>query len=354
MMAHRFARQELGRLMAYRLDRFENCIKLDQNENPFPFPPELKSELYREFESLEFARYVDASQAETRSALAEYLRVDPSMVVLGNGSDELINLTLTAFARPGTRVVIPSPTFPTFRKMPVVHGNDLIEVPLRGEEFQLDFGEIREAVRDVEFAIVFIVNPNNPTGNLLPREDLVRLAYDPKILLVVDEAYYEFSGVSLIDLVRERDNVMIFRTFSKAFGLAGLRVGYAVACSDIISELNRVRLPFNVNSFSQAVARLVLRHAVLYKTQAETIVRERERVFTAMSKIPHVRAYPSHANFILFRVPDADAVWKGLLERGIVVRNVSGERGLKGCLRVSIGLPEENDAFIEALKLVLG
>jgi len=248
--------------------------------------------------------------------------------------------------------VVASPAFAMYGLQGRVAGAEIIDVP-RLEDFQIDAAGMKQAAARPDVKLVFICTPNNPTGNTVPRdvtEDIIR---STRAIVVVDEAYGEFGGESCIPLLRRYPNLIILRTFSKAFGLAGLRVGYLLANPVIINDLLKVKQPFNLNVFSQTAARVVMENLQPFQERIQKILEERDRFFDQLSAIPGVEAFPTQANFILFRTPlPAREVYEGLLKRGLLVRSVEGP-ALSRCLRVSVGTAEENKLFIEKLSDIL-
>jgi histidinol-phosphate aminotransferase len=332
-------------------------LKLDANESPFALAAALRGALAAEFAAaladVELHRYPDPTARELRALLAQDLGVAPEQLLVSNGSDEAILMLQMAVAAPGAAVAIPVPTFVMYALGARVLGMRVVEVPL-GEAFALDIGRFLEAVGTAQPRLVFLAWPNNPTGQLFAAEavEAILRACDGRechALVVVDEAYVHYSGRSFLPRLAEFPNLVILRTLSK-IGLAGIRLGALIAGPAVIREVNKVRLPYNVNALSQAAARVVLAHGDVVRQQAAAIVAERERVFAALAAMPGVTAFRSDANFILIRTGrPGDAVFADLLARGILVRNFSRAPYLADCLRVTIGMPEENEAFLAAL-----
>ncbi|MDK2784168.1 MAG: histidinol-phosphate aminotransferase [Bacillota bacterium] len=352
-----FLRQEAAALPPYQPFPSGAKVKLDMNENPFPLPEPVRRAACEIAARLDFARYGDSSATALRAALAAYAGVPPEMVFCGNGSDEIIHLLLTAFGGNGRRVIIPRPTFVTFRREAVLSGAELVEVPLAPDEgarpFALDIDRVLRLAAEKP-SIVFIVNPNNPTGNLISPEDLLKVLTETESFLVVDEAYYEYAGVTLAKEVARHPRLAVLRTLSKAFGLAGLRLGYLIASPEVVAALDRVRLPFNVNTFTQSVARVAVENAHLFRPQVAALLAERDKLWAGLAALPGVRPFPTHTNFILFSVPKPPTeVWRRLFAAGILILDVSREPLLKSCLRVSTGSAEENAVFLKALATAL-
>lgn len=349
-----FLRKEAAALPPYQPFPSGAKVKLDMNENPFPLPEPVRRAALEIAAQLDFARYGDSRATALRAALAAYAGVQPEMVFCGNGSEEIIHLLFTAFGGNGRRVIIPRPTFVTFRREAVLSGAELVEVPLAPAEgtnpFALDIDRIIRLAAEKP-SIVFVVNPNNPTGNLTPPEDLLKILTETASFLVVDEAYYEYAGITLAQEVARHPRLAVIRTLSKAFGLAGLRLGYLIASPEVVAALDRVRLPFNVNTFTQGVARAAVENAHLFQPGVAALLAERDKLWEGLASLPGVRPFPTHTNFILFSVPKPPAeVWRRLFAAGILILDVSRDPLLKSCLRVSTGTAEENAVFLQHLK----
>ena len=318
----------------YRVVEGNYRIWLDKNENPYDLPMEIKEEIFEELKKLSFNRYPHITSMPLREAIGDVYGVPPGMVAVGNGADELISYLVRLFK--GSYVVTTPPTFGMYSFHARLGGIPVVEVPL-GEGFILDGDGVVKRAKNA--SAIFLCSPNNPTGNLQPEEEIVKVLETGKPV-VLDEAYAEFSGKSLWKLVFEYPNLVVLRTFSKAFSLAGARAGYFIANEDIVDALYRVKSPFSLNSLTITVARVLLGHGDLVKRRVRVIIRERERLQKALGRL----AYPSDANFLLVKLDAYDH----LLSRGIVVRKLSGR--LDGHLRVTVGTRLENDAFIEAVE----
>ena len=342
-------RDGIKELVPYEVVPFEGKVKLDAMENPYDLHPLIKDEFLRELKGLAVNRYPDPMASELRIALSLYLGVDREMIILGNGSDELILDLLLTFGR--GKIVYPEPTFAMYEILAKIAGAEPVGVPLR-EDFELDAESILEVGQK---GIIFITYPNNPTGNLFNQEAIIRIIEEGSCLVVVDEAYYEFSGKTFLPLVKKYPNLVILRTFSKAFGLAGARVGYLVANKEVTGEILKVKLPYNLNAISQLLATITLRHGNLLRERIDEITSERERVYKELQEIPGITPYPSKTNFILFKVENLRNrdLFDLLIKEGILIRNL-GESGiLKNSLRLTIGKPGENDIFLEVFKKIL-
>jgi histidinol-phosphate aminotransferase len=347
-------REEIRALKAYHVQPSGGMVKLDAMENPYGLPREVRARLARLVEEADLNRYPDAHGRELKAALRQALDVPEGVeMLLGNGSDELIQMLALAAARPGAVVLGVEPSFVMFRMIAAFTGARYVGVDLR-EDFSLDVEPLLAAVEQHRPAVVFLAYPNNPTGNLFDPAMIGRVIEAAPGLVVIDEAYHAFADTSFLPLVGRHPNLVVMRTLSK-LGLAGIRLGVLAGAGRWIAELDKVRLPYNVNTLTQAVAREVLRHGGGVLTeQAGAIKLERRRLAQALRAVPGVTAYPSDANFILFRISQAERVFDGLKRRGVLIKSLNGShRLLADCLRVTVGTPEENAAFLSALNQTL-
>lgn len=340
-------RPEVCQLVPYQTKHLPECIKLDANENPFPWPAGMQASLCTE--KLAFNRYPDGMAGELKSAIGRYTKTSPEGILIGNGSDELIQLILLTFGGLGKSLIIHPPTFGMYQIYARLTDTTVVPVPLLNG-LELDTEKMLEAALSPEAHVVVICNPNNPTGSLFPREDILRLVRESGKIVVVDEAYAEFSEQTLIPEIDNYPNLIILRTFSKSFGMAGLRLGYLLGLPQTIAFINKVRPPFNVNSFSQKAGILALDHLEEYQGQIQQIKDETNKLHKGLTQLPGVVVYPTQANFILFKPEDPDGWADELLKRGFLVRNMGMLPVLGKCLRISAGLPEENEEFLRAVR----
>lgn len=354
--AAHWIRPEIRTLKAYAVPDATGLIKLDAMENPYAFPDAMRSTWLRVLQQVDVNRYPDPAARRLKEALRSALAIPPSMsILLGNGSDELIQLIAMALAQPGRVVLAPVPTFVMYDMIATFTGMGFVGVPLT-PDFDLDLPAMLTAIRQHRPAVIFLAYPNNPTGNLFDADALRDILKASDGLVVVDEAYHAFAGVSLMDQLGRYDNLVVMRTLSKQ-GLAGLRLGVLAGDAAWLDEFDKLRLPYNINSLTQASAEFALTHAPVLQAQAQRICSERERVFQALAALSGVRVWPSRANFILLRIESGDAtrVHQGMRERGVLIKNLDhAGAALKGCLRVTIGTPEENTAMLLALAQALG
>lgn len=349
-------RTEIQALQAYHVPDAAGLVKLDAMENPYAWPEDLKSEWLETLRSVELNRYPDPRGRVVQEALRETMGIPGHMsLLLGNGSDELIQMLALTVAKRGRKVLSVDPGFVMYRMIALFAGMEYVGVPLHADDFSLDLPAVLEAIDRERPALTFIAYPNNPTGNLFDAEAVARIIGAARGLVIVDEAYAPFTDASFLPLLGERPNLLVMRTVSK-MGLAGLRLGYLAGPQEWLVEIDKSRLPYNINVLTQASAAFALRHKDVLDGQTEAIRAERRRLFEGLGAIPGVRPYPSEANFILLRLAPgtADAVVAGLKARGVLVKNLNGAHPLLAdCLRVTVGTPDENGIFLSALAAVL-
>ncbi len=346
-MKHLF-RREIQQSQAYELKAFPRLIKLNQNELPIDLPQKLKSSLVKKLKNIEFNRYPLTQPLELQKKLAQQLKVKKEQLIFSNGSNVMIQALILATANQG-KVLMAPPTFGVYENQAKLLGNKILAIPLAGKEFKFPKQKLLTALKREKPNICFLCNPNAPTGTIFSRDDLLAVVKAAKCLVVVDEAYYQFSKQSLIKDLAQHPNLLILRTFSKGFGLGGIRLGYAIAHPEVITEIKKVLLPFCIPSVVENIALETLGHLDHFDKQISLILKERERVFQTLQSIPHVHCFDSATNFILFKVPDAQACFTHLVRHGVLIRDFSKYPRLKNCLRVSIGAPQENDVFLRAM-----
>jgi histidinol-phosphate aminotransferase len=354
-LVQRWVRPEIQALTAYHVPPTGRLIKLDAMENPYGWPAELKDAWLETLRSVALNRYPDPRAAELTAELRRTMQVPQGMqVVLGNGSDELIQMLALTLAGRDRVVLAPEPTFVMYRMIAQVAGMRYQSVPL-ADDFGLDVEAMRAAVEQHHPALVFLACPNNPTGTLFEAQAVEEIIRATPGLVVIDEAYAPFTDASFMQRLGEFPNLLVLRTVSK-MGLAGLRLGLLVGPPEWLAEIDKTRLPYNVNSLTQVSAAFALRHKALLDDQAVRIRSDRAQMLRRMSGLKGVKTWPSEANFILFRVPAgaAQRVFTGLREQGVLVKNLDPGGGrLRDCLRVTVGTPSENATFMAALERVL-
>jgi histidinol-phosphate aminotransferase len=342
-------RPEIRTLQPYTIEETSARIKIDANESPFDPPEEIRNEVLEELERIHVNRYPDPNAAALKKKISGMLEVETGRILLGNGSDELISYLITTFTGENKGVLYPAPTFSMYGILARTQGQPAMEFPMDGH-FQFNPKRFIRMIQERSPQIVFLASPNNPTGNMVPAETILDILKESRTLVVVDEAYIDFSGHGgCMQYLKTYPHLIILRTLSK-IGMAALRIGILVASREVVRELEKVRLPYNINTLSQAAASVLLRHPETLKEQIQGIVSEREKLFHGMSGIPGLELFPSQANFILFRTAAADGLYKSLLNQGILIRNLNQPGALKECLRVTVGRPDENKAFLEQVK----
>lgn len=347
-------RDEVRRLPAYDFRRHPQPVKLDQNEAPDDPAGALSGVIAQRVADLALNRYPDLHPVDLESALAQRHGWDPAGVVVANGSNVLIQALVIA-AGLGRSVLTVSPTFAVYAAQARLLGAELIEVPL-AERFELPEDGLTESLTG-RSGVAFIADPAAPTGNRMDADAVSRFAAAADAtgnwLTVLDEAYVDFVEDDHLNLARRHANVAILRTFSKAAGLAGVRLGYLLTTPDLATHVRKVLLPFSVGSFQVVAGLVALRRHDLITDRVRVAKNERSRIAGALARLPGVEVFPSVTNFVLFRVPDAAAVHASLLEHGVVIRRQDRLPGLQGCLRVTAGHPHENDAFLSAIEAAL-
>lgn len=351
-----WVRPEVRAIGGYQVADARGLIKLDAMENPFSWPEDLRHAWVEELRGAPLNRYPDPCARALAEALREAFAIPAEAgLLLGNGSDELIQMLALTVATPGRVLLSVEPGFIMYRLIATFAGMDYVGVPLRAEDFALDLEVLLAAIERHRPALVFLAYPNNPTGNLFSAEAIDLVIRAAPGLVVVDEAYAPFTDASYLQRAGTPPNLLVMRTLSK-MGLAGLRLGYLVGAESWSREVDKIRLPYNINVLTQMSAAFALRHRAVLDQQTETIRRERGRLYESIRGLAGVRPYPSEANFILLRVVPGRAgqIFAGLKEQGVLVKCLDGTHPLLAdCLRVTVGLPEENRTFLEALGTLL-
>jgi histidinol-phosphate aminotransferase len=343
-------RPGLRDLEPYQAPQLEVAARLNTNECPYPLPESFQDELAEAVRRLELHRYPDREAQELREALAKHAGHPVEGTWAANGSNEVIEQLLLAYGGPSRRVVVFRPTYVLHERLAWVTHGDPFTLSL-DEPWAISRRDVARVLA-AQPSVVFVCSPNNPTGNAQPVDVVEGLAAGGDSLVIVDEAYVEFGGRSAAGLVGRYPNVAVVRTFSKAFALAGARIGYCLASPEVIDDLRRVRLPYHLSALTQAAGLIALRHMEDALAILDAVRQERDRILAELPAL-EVRAFPSDANYVLFRPPrPAREVWRGLLDRGVLVRDVTSV--VPGCLRVTAGTPEEVGRFLSALKEVLG
>ena len=342
-------------LRGYTLAPHRASLKVNQNENPWDAPARIKEEVLRRFTERKWSRYPEFVPATLHSRLAAFAGWKPDGVLAGNGSNELIQASLMVTMGPGKRVLISEPTFLLYQQIATVLGGEVESIPLTSS-LQYDLEALLKAVAERQPDVTIICSPNNPTGCVIDDDALRALLRASRGLVIVDEAYHEFSGHSVVPLLHEHENLIVLRTFSKAMAFAALRLGYLLASPELVSEIHKAVLPYSVNVFAQVAAEVAMEH---YDTELRPLVKqiiaERERLFAELSKVESLIPISSQANFMIVKsATDPRRIFTELLEHDILVRDVSGYPMLRDYFRFSFGTPEENDQIMNAIREICG
>ncbi len=345
-------RKEVLSHRAYPVENNYYPVRLDSNESPLSIPDDLRDEFLSRLSGVSLNRYPQAGAPELVRRFAGNFGVGEDRIIIGNGSDELIQILSIAVARAGAEMMIPTPTFAMFSITPVNAGLGIVEIPLDGD-FDLDLAKMGERIRLRPPALTFLASPNNPTGNCFSLERITAVIEQSPGLVVVDEAYFNFSGRTLMPLVDRHDNLIVLRTLSKV-GFAGARIGILVGRPELVCELNKVRLPYNFNALSQAAAGFYLDHEETFLKQAQNVRVWRDELYSVMLSINGVHPRHSDANFIFFSCDfDSDRIYSNLLKLGILIKNFNMPGRMNNFMRVTVGTPEENEIFIKGLREVI-
>ncbi|HAI97044.1 MAG: histidinol-phosphate transaminase [Cycloclasticus sp.] len=347
-------RPEIRAMSAYHVPEATGLVKLDAMENPFAWPIEMKEEWLQLLSDAEPNRYPDPSAKELVASLRHCFGVPSELgVVLGNGSDELIQLILMAMHQ-GASIMAPTPSFVMYRHIATSLSLPFVSVPLNGD-FSLDVPTMISEIERHDPAVIFLAYPNNPTANLFHDEDIRAILNAANGLVVIDEAYQPFARKSFLNRVSEHENLIVLRTVSK-LGLAGLRLGFLVGHNNLTDDLEKIRLPYNINIFTQLTATFAFKHMDVLDGQAAILCNQRERLLKKLSSLSVVRVFPSEANFILFSLlsDSAERVFEELKEAGVLIKKMGHVPGLPDeCLRVTVGTRSENDLFFEKIGSIL-
>lgn len=348
-MIEKLARKNILGLKPYTSarDMYSKGILLDANENSLGTTAELYEDLY-------LNRYPDPHQDDLKKAAGEYFGVEGKNLFFGVGSDEIIDLLIRIFCEPkDDTVMILDPTYGMYQVACDINNVKTKSVNLT-EDFQIDFEAVKRNF-DETVKIIFLCSPNNPTGNLLRKQDIIKLSETFNAIIAVDEAYVDFAGDnSLIKEVNRHENLVVIRTFSKAWGLAGIRLGFCVADEKVIQLLFKVKAPYNVSSLTRQAVIRAIANSIKKDEFVQKLISERERLKSELSKMPGIiKVYPSDANYLLFKCSNARLVQKKMAEEGVIIRDRSSYEMLENCLRVSIGTEDENNRFLDVIKKFL-
>ncbi|HZA77518.1 MAG TPA: histidinol-phosphate transaminase [Acidimicrobiales bacterium] len=342
-------RDDLALMVGYHSPQVDVAVRLNTNEAPEPPPPAFTRQLAVRLAEVEWHRYPDRSYRALRDAIAKHHGVAPEQVFAANGSNEVLQTLLLTYGGPGRRAAVFEPTYALHSHIARITGT-AVAVGERTDDFSLDLDEVRRVLAEAQPAITFLCSPNNPTGMTEPEPVVRAVASEAPGLVVVDEAYGQFASWSALELVDAVRPLVVTRTFSKTWSMAGARLGYLVGPAWLVAELDKVALPYHLDAVKQLAGALALTFEDEMRARVAALVEERGRVAAALAELP-VDVWPSGANFVLFRPRERDgaAVWQALLDRSVLIRNCASWPRLAGCLRVTIGTPAEDDAFLAAV-----
>ncbi len=345
-------RDDLRELTGYHSPQVDVSVRLNTNESPYPPPEEFVEAFRTAVAAVPFNRYPDRGARELRAALGRFLGQPGERIFCANGSNEVLQTILLAYGGPGRRAAVFEPSYVLHAHIANITGTGVVSGERRAD-FTLDPTEAAAFVAAEAPDVVFLTTPNNPTGTVAPRTTVEALLEAAPGLLVVDEAYADFAPWSALELVRDGISLVVVRTYSKVWSMAAFRLGFCVAPPDLVADLEKVVLPYHLSVPTQVAGKVALDFVAEMRARVEAIVAERERLTGALVAMDGVEVFPSGANFVLLRVGGAHDVWQGLLDKDVLVRDFSARPRLEDCLRVTVGRPEENDAFLTALKEVL-
>ncbi|SHJ55564.1 histidinol-phosphate transaminase [Paramaledivibacter caminithermalis] len=338
-------------LKPYKVIEEEYRIKLDANESPYNIFQYIGELILKELTALTPNRYPDNEAIDIKKALSMYIGVNEENILCGNGSDEILKIIIDTFVDKGDTVVSHSPSFAMYRIITQIAGGSFLEVE-GDKDFSIDINKIINKANENNAKVIFLCSPNNPTGRIISREDIIRVLDNTKSLIVVDEAYYEFYGETIVDKIDDYERLIVLRTLSKAFGLAGLRIGYGVASKNMIETISKVKAPYNLNSISKCIGRIVLDNKEIAFKNIEAIKNERDRLYKELKKIEGIQAIPSKSNFILIRTNKYKALMTRFKEEKILVKGFGTEGVLENCIRLTVGTDDENMEVLKILKEV--
>lgn len=342
-------RPGLEKIKPYSVEEKDWDIKLDANESPNNLPPLVRERVMNRLEYLAFNRYPEMGMRDLRAQIGESFNMHIQNVQIGNGSSEIIMALCQVFGGPGRSIVFPVPSFSMYAVYAQVTDSHPVPVQL-GADYSVPRDGVLQAAEESDAKLIILCNPNNPTGTVMPHEDIEYIVSQAKCPVLVDEAYFEFYGQSAVDLMDKYDNVIIARTFSKAYGLAAARVGYVLANADIIAMLDRVLMPYHINSLSLATTEILYQMRDEFMPGLEQIIAERKRLAAALEAIAGIKVYPSETNFILIKTPQSKQLSDYLFAKNIGIRDFSAVPGLINCIRFTVGTPLENDDLLKAIQ----
>ncbi len=350
-MIEKLFKENLKKFKPYVVSKTKYEIKLDANESFLTLKEKTMEKILNKIKNIDFNRYPDADSEKVRRLYGEYAGVNIENMIAGNGSDELIQIIVSALVDKDEKIMMLNPDFSMYKNYTEIVGGKALVYELN-DEFNLDVDKIIKNANEENVKVLFISNPNNPTGKIIKRDDILKILEECKCVVVIDEAYFEFYGETVVDKINEYRNLIVLRTCSKAMAMAAIRLGFLIANKCVLSEIKKVKPPFNVNSVTQAIGEAILEDKEVIKKSIDNIIEEREFLTNGLKKIESINMYPTYANFILIKFNNAKKVYEILLEKGIIVRNF-GDGRLKNCLRITVGSRKENEKLIDILNEIL-
>jgi histidinol-phosphate aminotransferase len=347
-------RPEIQQIEAYHVPDPGSAIKLDAMENPYQWSTTLVEEWFNVLRNATLNRYPDSAALEVKQQLRTTMQVPDTMdIILGNGSNELIQMLISTLNGEERVLLVPEPSFVMYRHLAQIAGMRYVGVPLQADDFSLDMFAMLETIEINQPSLIFLACPNNPTGNIFAVDDIEDIIDTSSGIVVIDEAYAPFVETTFMPRLGEYPNLLVMRTVSK-LGLAGLRLGMLAGPQEWIEQINKVRQPYNINRLTQLTATFALQHYSIFEEQTGHIKANRTDLLGQLNALDGIQVWDSQANFILFRVTDAQGVFDGLKEKGILIKCVHGRHPLlDNCLQVTVSTPDENQAFLQALKQVI-
>jgi len=348
-----FIRRSVRSIKPYYMSEQSVKVKLNQNESPFDLPPSIKSLILKQFSEVSWNRYPSFTTDALREKIAEIEGVSPEMVLIGNGSNELLQMLCSIILEPRTDFLMVQPTFQLYEQIGRVFGANLIQVEL-ASDLNYPINQLLDINQSKPIPLQIYCSPNNPTGSILTLNQIEQILKIAAGIVAIDEAYCDFSQLKATHFLKFYPNLVITRTFSKAFCMASFRLGYLIAAPALATEIYKAKLPYNIDKFSELTALVVLNHIELIHEQVATILQQRDWLIAALKEFPEITVYPTFANFFLISTPlKPDDLFNRLLKTGILVRNVSHNHPLLADkLRIAVGIPSENQYLIEALRKI--
>ncbi|MGH7885492.1 MAG: histidinol-phosphate transaminase [Thermodesulfobacteriota bacterium] len=334
-------------ISSYTVPQIECSVKLDGNESPYQPDNEFRGKIIDELRNVKLNRYPDPNFNLIRSKLSEIYSFPEDGIILGNGSDEIIQMLITVFTGKSGIVLMPNPTFSMYKLSSLAQKKEVIESELN-DDFDINLDDFKNIIFEYDPDLIFLATPNNPTGNSFSKEKIAAILSSTDAIVVVDEAYFDYSKISYLQYTKEFDNLMILRTMSK-IGFASLRLGMLFGNPDLVAELHKTRMPYNINSLTQSIMSVVLENKTAIDEKINAVIKERKKLKVGLSKFPGFKVYPSDANFFLVRVDDADFLFNELVKKDILIRNLNGSGVLKNCVRITVGSKLENEKLLSAL-----